>query len=220
MENTAKTLARGRDSEENAALRRCSIPVELLYNYHDARTDAAETARIREHLASGCAECEQELRWMQHTAQTMKAAGNVVVPQHLLEQSRALFRERFPAPQRAAWFPSLVFDSRQRLAMAGARGAGTASFQLVYRTEAFDIELWQDPLENGEWYVIGQILPQRDAAEIVPTSVVLTSETGSGITVTPESSEFHLTAVLVGTYRLTLGLPDGDIEISELQIGQ
>ncbi len=157
---------------------------------------------------------------MQHTTQTMKAAGNVVVPSFLLERGRALFRERYPSPQRTTWFPNLVFDSRQRLAAAGARGAGAASFQLVYHTEAFDIELWQDPLENGAWYVIGQVMPQQDAAEVLPAAVVLNSETGGIFTATQEGAEFHLTSVPAGTYQMTLNLPNGDIQISALQIGQ
>ena len=156
---------------------------------------------------------------MEKTTRTLRSAGNVVVPSSLLERSRALFRERFPAPQRTTWLPRLVFDSRQQMAMAGARGAGSASFQLIYRTDAFDIELWQDPLENDQWYIIGQILSQQSDAEIVPVSVALQSATNFKLTLTPETSEFHLPMVPAGIYQMTLGLSEGDLEISDLRIG-
>lgn len=198
---------------------------ELLLNYHDGRTDAAETARVREHLATGCADCEQNLAWMQKTTQTMRALGSVTVPESLLQRSRDLFRQRYPAPvsaptpARRTWLPQLAFDSRQSLAMAGVRGAGAASYQLVYRTEGFDIELWQDPLETGDWYVIGQIVSQ-DEQEIVPQSVLLTPQEGTELTVAPKDAEFHLPLVPAGLYRMTLTLPDGDIQIPDLRIGQ
>lgn len=195
------------------------MPFELLLDYQEGRTASTETARIREHLAAGCTECTRELQWMGKTTRTLRDAGNVVVPASLLERSRALFRERFPAPQRSSWLPQLIFDSRQQVAMAGVRGAGSASFQLIYRTDAFDIELWQDPLENEQWYVIGQVLSQQSDAEIVPVSVVLKSADNFAMTLTPNASEFHLPMVPAGTYQLTLGLPEGDLEISDLRIG-
>lgn len=195
------------------------MPFELLLDYHEGRTAPTETAHILEHLAGGCGECAQELRWMEKTTRTLRDAGNVVVPASLLERSRALFRERFPAQQRPTWLSRLVFDSRQQLALSGARGAGSASFQLIYRTEAFDIELWQDPLENNQWYVIGQVLSQQNDAEIVPVSVALKSVGDFKLALTPALPEFHLPMVPAGLYRMTLGLAEGDLEIADLRIG-
>jgi hypothetical protein len=122
-------------------------------------------------------------------------------------------------PQRRTWLPSLVFDSRQSLAMAGARGAGSASYQVVYRAENFDVELWQDPLENGQWYVIGQVLSPQGDAEIVPQSVRLVPNEGDPLTLQPADAEFHLPLVPAGIYTMTVSLTDGDIQINDLHIG-
>ena len=202
-------------------MRRCNIAFETLADYHDGRTDAATSAVIRQHLETGCPNCQEGLSWLQGAARRIYETEQIQVPQRLLDRASALFRERFRPPVRVSWLARLLFDNRQAaLSFAGARGASQESVQLAYSTDRHDIELFQEPTEEGAWYIIGQVMPKEGEATLIPREVVLTGSDSRQIVAAPQGEEFHLPSVPAGIYAVTLRLEEGDILLSDVVVGR
>ena len=206
-------------------MKNCGITLETLADYREGRADAGTTQQIRAHIDRDCPHCRQNLVWLQRTAETFREAHTVKVPEAALTRAHSLFRERFrpaPAPNPLlSWLARLQFDSRQSMpALAGARGAKREGVQLVYSTNVHDIELFQEPAEPGNWYMIGQVMPREGDAVIVLQEIVLTERNGSRLIFKPESEEFHLPSVPAGLYEIALRLAGGEITIPDVGIGQ
>src|SRR5207253_1705103 len=131
-----------------------------------------------EHLAADCAHCRQTLAWMDRTTQSIRAVQDMRVPRTLVERLHDLYAERFRMPARRPLFARLTFDSRSTPALATARGATEEAFRLNYSTDLHDIEIWEEPAAQGQWYLIGQVLPHEGDAVFQPLEVVLTGEDG------------------------------------------
>ena len=201
-------------------MKRCSISFETLADYHDGRADENAAQQVRDHLASGCTECRNGLAWLGKAAHTIRDAESVQVPSPLIDRLQNIYAERFRMPARPSLLARLSFDSRANHALAGARGAGEEAFKLNYTTDLHDIDVWQEPAGQTNWYLIGQVLPREGDETVQPQQVILTSESGSEYSVTPEMPEFHLPSVPAGVYRATLRLQDGEIVIPAFTVGQ
>jgi hypothetical protein len=150
----------------------------------------------------------------------------------------ALFRARFGAsPDRAAentgplvWLARLLFDSRRLLTSAAApafaRSAdpGAAVVQ-QYAAGPLSVELWQEWQEDGNWYLICQVLPfaENDAVGPAPPGDDIqpppafdearlypavadqsAASPAAHISTRQGEAEFHFEAVPPGTYTLRL----------------
>lgn len=200
---------------------RCPIDFADLADYHEGRADDALARRVREHLSGGCAACEAQLAWLGRALGALHVSGEIAhAPAPALERARALFRTRYPVPERPSLLARLVFDSRSVAAPAFARGEDETSVHLLFSTEALDIDLWQERQSDRSWYLIGQVLP-RDEGEgtLAPRSAVLTGASGE-IAAVPEAGEFHLPAVAPGRYALRLDLPEGDVLLPDIVVGR
>jgi hypothetical protein len=205
-------------------VKHCGIAMETLADYHEGRADASSAEQIRVHLDQNCAHCLQNLAWLQQAKETLREAHAVQVPERALTRAHAIFRERFrPAvvPNSGlSWLASLQFDSRRNSpALAGARGAKHDGIQLVYTTNVHDIELFQEPAEQGNWYVIGQVMPRESTATIIPQEIILTERNGSRLTFRPNAEEFHMPSVPRGLYEIVLRLGMGDITMPDVGVG-
>jgi hypothetical protein len=202
-------------------VKRCGIALENLADYRDGRASAAVARQIQEHLDAGCPHCRETLAWLQRAADTLQQAQSVQVPQPLVDRAHALFAERFRPPVRRSWTAWLQFDGRSSVpALAGARGGQPDSFQMVYSTDAHDIELFQEPAEEGNWYIIGQVMPKEGDATLTTQEIVLTGSDQRSFTFASEGEEFHLSAVPAGVYEVTLRLAEEDILLPHVAIGQ
>ena len=206
-------------------MKHCGIAMETLADFQDGRADAAQAEQVRVHLDQNCAHCLQNLAWLSSARETLREAHAVHVPESALTRAHAIFRERFrpvvtPNPV-MAWLASLQFDSRRNSpGLAGARGAKNEGIQLVYTTNVHDIELFQEPGEQGNWYLIGQVMPREGTATTIPQEIVLTERGGARLTFQPESEEFHLPAVPKGIYEIVLHLAQGAITMPDVGVGQ
>lgn len=202
-------------------MKSCDITFENLADYNDGCAASAVAEQISQHLKTGCNQCRENLAWMQDTMTTLKAAENVVVPQSIASRAHTVFTERFRAPIRHSWFAFLQFDSRSSMmAMAGARGGQADSYQLIYSTDAHDIELFQEPSEDGKWYIIGQVMPKEGETTLVTHEVILKGADQESLTFPCRSDEFHLTSVPAGIYDITLRLSEEEITLSSVSVGQ
>ena len=204
-------------------MRNCGMAFETLADYQEGRADATTLERVRGHLASGCPTCQNHLALLGRTQAGLQAPPLVHAPERVLNSVSALFRERFQerygAQKRPSFLARLIFDSRATLQLAGARGDDSTTCQQLYSTETHDIDLWQER-QTANWYLIGQVLPHAGGAAILPESAVLTSNAGVTFQAMPEGGEFHLAEVPVGVYQLTLVLPEGEITLPDVNIGE
>jgi hypothetical protein len=200
-------------------LKRCSIPFETLADYNDGRADERSAALVREHLAAGCAHCVDGIAWLRHVADTMQEAQRVQPPQRLVSRLHGLYAQRFRMPARRSLLARLTFDGRSARAFVGARGVEQAALRQNFSTDAHDIEIWQEPIDQGNWYLIGQVLPREGDEVIQPGEVVFTAANGEGASVTPELPEFHLPSIPAGVYTVSVKLDDADIVIPDLTVG-
>ena len=201
-------------------MKRCGISFETLADYHDGRADRQAEERIREHLSARCTHCTESLAWLERSTNTLREAARIPVPQSLVDRLQSIYAERFRMPVRQSFLARLRFDGRSETALAGARGAAREAFQLNYITDEHDVDIWEEPAGDGNWYVIGQILPREGDAVFQPRQVVLTPAAGEAITITPELPEFHLPSVPAGIYSAAIQLQDSEILIHEFSVGQ
>jgi hypothetical protein len=199
--------------------KKCRITFEELLDLQDGRADAATEKRLQTHLAAGCQACDAQLAQIGRLQQVMREGELVSAPVNVVVRAKELFRERFVKPVRPSLIAQLVFDSRNRLALSGARGAEGGQIQALYSTDEHDVDLWQERSADGRWYVIGQVLPKDGGEPLQPADAILRSDSGEPIESRGEGGEFHLTSVPAGSYTLHIGLPDVEITAEEIVIG-
>jgi hypothetical protein len=201
-------------------MNRCGLSFEALVDYHDGRADAATAARVHAHLESGCALCRSRLTRLERDLDTLREAARADrVPDAWVERARQLYRDRFRRPERVSWFAKLVFDSRATPSLAGARGEESQAFQLLYSTEEFDLDVWQERADADRWHLIGQVLPRQGGGALAPEAAILTSPDGGILTATLEAGEFHFADVPPGRYRLTLDIGPAQLVVPEVIVG-
>jgi anti-sigma factor RsiW len=201
-------------------MNRCGISFEALVDYHDGRADAATVARVRAHLDAGCALCQSRLNQLAHDLVALREAVRAdQVPDAWVERARQLHRDRFRRPARPSWFARLVFDSRATPSLAGARGEESQAFQLLYSTEEFDLDVWQERAGEDRWHLIGQVLPRQGGGALTPDAATLTSPAGDTWSATLEAGEFHFTDVPSGSYWLSLDIDQAQLVVPEVTVG-
>ena len=201
-------------------MKRCSVSFDVLADFKDGRADDSAAALVRAHLDAGCAHCRDGITWLDKMAATLVEARRVQAPDRLVERASVLFKERFRMPVRPSLLARLSFDGRPSFSPAGARGADQAAFRLSYSTDLHDVDVWEEPVGEGSWYLIGQVLPREGDNVYQPLEVILTAGSGVETSVTPDLPEFHLPAVAPGVYRMALKLADSEILIPEFTVGQ
>src|SRR5579864_9265590 len=141
---------------------RCKIVTfDRLVDYFEGVTDAAATEHIRMHLADGCSVCRNQLGWLQRFLPVLRktlCTEEAPVPVQALVRAYSLFRERTaeaaPPSSLPVLIARLIFDSRRSLAASGVRGSSRPDYQVVYSTGEHDVDLWQEQLDTGNWYLI------------------------------------------------------------------
>lgn len=197
----------------------CGIPFELLVDYREGRATTDASRQVQSHLASGCDACAEHMARLERLLSVLPEAQRVHAPEAAVERARALFRERFRAPARMTLLARLTLDSRGAGALSAARGEAQPR-QILYETDEYDLDLWEESVADGEWYLIGQVLPKSGAGTIAPESAVLTSAEGTEMRATAEGDEFHLPSVRAGIYQLRLRLGDTEIYIPDVTVGR
>lgn len=197
----------------------CTISFETLADFRDGNADSAAAAQVREHLDAGCAHCSEVIAWLDRTAGRVLEAERAKPSQRLMDRLHALYSERFRPPVRRTLLATLKFDGRMNSISAGARGGSEEAFRLNYATDTHDLEIWQEPVGAGAWYIIGQVLP-RDGEEVLrPEEIALTASSGQVTSITPEMDEFHLPSVPSGVYDLSIRLSEAEIRIPTFTVG-
>lgn len=205
-------------------MKRCDIVFDTLLDVFEGRADSKTTERVRAHLAQGCENCRTQLAWIEQFIPALHHAVTEEEPQvsaTALLAARNIARERQAARLKTpllARIAQLLFDNRQAMMPAGARGGGRAT-QMLYATDEHFIDLWLERKQKGDWYMIGLALPRSGGEAITPDRVVLSDRDSNPLIAEFEASEFHLPSVLAGTYQLQVQVGDIEITVPDIAIG-
>jgi len=108
----------------------------------------------------------------------------------------------------------LRFDSAGLAPAFGVRSGMPGTRQLLFNAGEDEIDLRIEP-DGLAWTVSGQILGRFNASG----KAVLLGATGTSETDLNEMSEFILTRIEAGTYRLLLKFATAEVEIQDIRIG-
>ena len=198
---------------------------ERLMDYLDSRMDEASNEIMEAHLAAGCEQCASNRKWYERISAIAVGDETVEPPAWALKRAMKLFdnsrpRERTPRLV-ARLVASLIFDSRSRPAMAGARLTEAADHQLLYHAEGYNIDLQIASSEGPTGDLTGQILREGEFAFESVAGLPLELEC-KGETVrsaaTNEIGEFSFPALGQGKYDLRIETVEISITIVGLDI--
>jgi hypothetical protein len=142
-----------------------------LLDWLEGRLDAAEASQVSARVANGDRRTLAAVRWLQGFLATAQAFPAPEPPpiirqnlqQHFIRWSKAqaALRAR-PAPVSA----TLLFDSRQDLALVGIRGGEEAddAYHLAFTTDVADLVIDVRRITAGRVRLDGQVLPGDPAA--------------------------------------------------------
>lgn len=186
------------------------ITAEVLLDFAEDRLDTGAVAHVRNHLATGCKLCTDELAFWNRMLPRLQAERSSPTPQPVLHKAFALFAsiDRKPALLERV-LAVLVFDSRQQILAAGARDVQHSSFKLLFETPDTRIDLLCER-ESELWAVAGQVLTQKSPE--MGWKIALQGESGVFRANTDRFGEFQLQDLQPGRYELSL--QDGRQEIA------
>jgi len=204
--------------------RRQKITMELLVDHFENRLKPDLARQMQERVASDL-EAQSTLNWLTHLTPSLRAA----VSTHELKPSasaiatvRQLYRDRQSQARPASLSTlaaRLVFDSRRSVVPSGARGDLHANCQVVYSTDDHDVDLWQERLADGTWYLIGQVLPKNGGDAVLPRYGVLSRADDVTLLTETRDGEFFIPSAPQGRYDLCLELEDRRIVLGDVAVG-
>jgi hypothetical protein len=182
-----------------------------LLDWLDGRLDATEASQVSARVAEGDSRTRAAVQWLQGFLATARAFP-APEPPPIVRQNLQQYFVRWSKAQAALRAdPHLVdatmlFDSRQDLALAGFRGGGETddAYHLAFTTEVADLVIDVRRIADGQVRLDGQVLLGDPAA----APVFAAEADGPGFRVrTVEGDElgrFTLSGVPAGRCRLTV----------------
>ena len=201
--------------------------LESLTDYADGHLTSAESARIADHLATGCATCVEYHEWYEKVRAITAADDSVAPPPWVMKRAVRIFETRQNRPRLVERIgnlvASLIFDSRALPSIAGVRSTETANRQLLYRAGDYSIDLQVGASQQSRCELIGQVLNESETAfdSVAGLKLELAGqEELRHKTVTDRMGEFRIADIRCGEYDLLIELPQGSITITGLPIIQ
>ena len=152
----------------------------------------------------------------------IKTTPNPALISSLVETARTAASDLFDSLQ-----ATLAWDSRQQIAMQGARSAAGQSYRLLYSTAAADIEMLVEP-EGNLRHITGEVLPLDDVQGRHPSSPIsplllhlLQPQSGVAFADATSDAEgaFRLAPIAPGHYKLLVTPRQGAVlEVPSLEI--
>jgi len=192
------------------------LTVNNLIDYIEGQASAAEKITLEDHL-SNCSECLELKQEFESLITRLREDSAFEPPSELVQWGVDLFQ---PVVQPKAGgtlrtiVASLVFDTYDQPMLAGVRGVGAPSRQLLFRAGDVDVDVKIESMEaNDRITLVGQVLSST-AKFFDNTPVKLESH---GIvryrTRTNIVGEFSFDEVPKDTYHLSVDLPEGQITL-------
>lgn len=181
---------------------------ETALDFVEGRLQTDQIVFWTQHIST-CAACTQDVANWRKLGTGLKRSHLVSAPNQDLEKALHIFPSASAdRPKQRSVLASIVFDSFQQPAFAGARGAAAQTRQLVLRAEEFDIhvKIWG---EHDHRQLLGQVL-SRSGHEFVGAARFHLLRNGERLesTAVDEVGEFHFTDVPEGDLSLQIDLPN------------
>ncbi len=133
----------------------------------------AEGLRMREHLATGCLECQEIADFCNHLGGICRTAAPDQVPDAVVQQAHSIFQTMLiQRPKRQFRIPvELIYDSFLVPSPAGLRASWQIGWQALYRAGECSLDLRVEPeLHSCRAAIIGQVsnheLPETEMTDV------------------------------------------------------
>src|SRR5215469_18019054 len=128
-----------------------------------------EARRMREHLAGGCASCQELATFSDSLAQVCRAASVHVAPEPSARYARAIFPAIKPSRRRFRLPIEVIYNSFLSPAPVGLRASWELGFQALYHAGDYSLDFRVEPgPPDGHPTIVGQIanrkMPEADMA--------------------------------------------------------
>jgi hypothetical protein len=182
---------------------------EQLAEFAAKDLDASAFAFVEEHLTTGCPECRREVAWLLELRR-LAAPGALEDPPPWVVRRAATIPGDIRDGRLARFVgavATLVFDTLRDPLPHGARAAGAAGRQMLFRVREYDVDVRVDAKGSALYRVSGQVLPgpERGLDEVTGVGVALVNENRVvAETLTNEIGEFAFDSLDAGTYALSI----------------
>jgi len=181
---------------------------EIALDLIEARAEPAETEFWRSHL-NDCADCRESFQGWAMLRGQLKNNRLENAPQSAIRKAEGILRSSTSAdrPKVREIIASLLFDSLNQPAFAGARGGAAGARQVVLRTEGFDVhvKVWGDKPKRK---IAGQVLARMESTFIEGYRLHLLRDGEQVETVLADKfGEFEFSEVPDGSLSLEVELP-------------
>ncbi len=191
------------------------IADEMVLDYLEQRCGQATARSVQAHLATGCAECQENLSYWQKMLNVMQDDVSVSTPETVLQRAFALFEGREVLSLRQTVMATLRFDSRAQPELAGARDGDRTSFKLLFEAPDTRVDLLCER-SGMDWSIAGQVLSLESKDYLWK---VLASGTDKMVRTDADMlGEFHLGGLRTGEYDLLLQERNREITLPSIQL--
>lgn len=214
-------------------------PLNELADYTRGFAPIAERPAIEAHLAEGCGDCGENLRWLGEITLLAARDRSFDFPEETIKGIVAWFKSQ-PAHSSQTILRSvpklianLIFDSLTPRQFAPVRGDDVsghpippaADRQMLFQTEGYDIDLRFEGIEDkATENLIGQILPQNEAQPVAagvtvrlcpsePDEPNEKDERDEMNTQADDRGLFQFTQISSGLYDLKIRVAEGEINL-------
>jgi hypothetical protein len=183
------------------------MTTEIALDFAEGRLEPAQVEFWKKHLST-CSTCTQDLAEWQKLRTSLKRSHLESAPRTDMQRASNIFPTVDTAVVELRHvLASIIFDSFQQPAFAGARGAAAAARQLVFRAEEFDIhiKIWG---EQNHRQLLGQML-SRSGSEFSGEAQFHLLRNGERLDSTSmhDMGEFHFMDIPEGDLNLQIDLP-------------
>lgn len=143
---------------------------DQLVDFVEERLPPEDQRAVLDHMGSGCRRCQPDVEWVRDILLVMRTDASQAPPdwviEPLLDHFDKVIEEKTPVSAWKKLAAVLVFDSLQQAEFAGVRNVRALAKQLLYQTDAYDIDIRLNPTESPQFEsIIGQVLPRGENSE-------------------------------------------------------
>jgi len=185
---------------------------ELWIDFVNQAVDSRKNQLMAQHLKQGCKRCEETVSLWQRVRQSAASEANYRPSEDVVRVAKATFAGAGLAGQRKGTGSRIkvLFDSFLQPVVEGARSAATATRQMLYRADPFQIDIQVEAKPEGNRIVVtGQLLNLSSPAIIGEGArIVLSNMRGHVVhAVTNQFGEFSGEIENSGDLQMTFASP-------------
>lgn len=195
-----------------------------LIDYIDGRLGDAADSLVASHLGAGCLKCDEVRQWYVRVRDIAATDEQIDPPAWVLQRALRLFsaqRTDTTVGKLKQFVARLVFDSLSQPVIEGVRLTQSPARQLLYRANAYSIDLQIATRQESVAGVYGQVLREGET-RFDSVSGLRIELTGEGrvlhTALTNEMGEFEFDKVRHGDYELRINMREGTLTIPQLVI--